>query len=392
MVNKSLDTAIEEYVPRSVRIQEPIRKLETLREMGFRGLDDLIDLIAKEHIQFPILTNAHYASLLDKDDPEDPLRKIVIPTEEEILRYVRRQGQFDTSGERTNTQAPGLQHKYAPTAIALVNALCASYCRFCFRKRIFMGDEEFYSTGRFPNKEAIRYLQDHREINTLLLTGGDAFMLDNDTVRSLTGILSDPSLDHIRTVRFGTRMVVYQPQRIDDELGQILQDFRDTTGKRVMVGTHVNHPREVTPETKDAFEHLLDHKIALYNQTVLLKGINDDPAVLYELFDKKLAFNDNRPYYLFHDRPVSGSEHMQVRLDDGLHIYSEVAKRMTGPHKPRYVMSTKGGKMEIDSMHPTKPNVIILKYHSAKDMSLTGKAVFYDLRENNPFWYEPTVA
>lgn len=381
------------YKPRYVQLKEPITSTAQLEAKGFKNLQELGVLQQENKDTYPILTNGYYARLIDQDDPDDPIRKLVIPTKQELVAYYQgvsvSTGSFDTSGEATNLKAPGLQHKYKPTALALISNVCASLCRECFRKRLFI--EHKHDEALFPNPEAIAYLERHTEINSILLSGGDALMLTNEAIRDILDILSGSTLEHIRTVRFGSKVHAFYPQRIDEELCKILADFQKKTGKIVHVCTHFEHAKEITEETRKACALMRRHGLELYNQTVLLKGVNDDPYVLYQLFEE-LASIGVRPYYLFQCRPVIGTYHFRLTLNEGVRIHQELMQLMTGVHKPRYAMSTPHGKMEILGTHPENEDVIVLKLHSSKTAPETGNVILYDTKANNPHWYEASEA
>jgi len=375
--------------PSYVKLSNPVRSIDDSRLKDIEGIEDIISTINKSRIRLPVLISDHFAGLIDGNDS---VGDIVIPSKEEVEAYSRglsdETSSLDTSGERDNLKAPGLQHKYGPTAVAIVSALCAGLCRFCFRKRMFMQGQADSNEAEFPNEKALHYLEDHKEINTLLLTGGDSLMLNNESIKELTDILAGPLLNHIRTVRFGSRITSFYPQRIDDELCSILSEFSRNTEKKVHVCTHFEHPLEISEEAKDAFNRMQGYGIGLYNQTVLLKDINDNPQTLYLLFETLVQYGV-RPYYIFQDRPVLGSVHMQIPLNEGVRIYNEFMQMMTGIYKPRYAMSTPYGKMEIIGMNPENKEEIVLKQHSARRTEDTGRIIFYNIKENNPYWYEP---
>ncbi len=378
------------FRPKYVQMKAPLTRLEQFRLLP--GVQDLIAFRDRHGIAFPILTNSYFAGLINPKHRKDPIRSLILPTKQELLSYMegasQENGCFDTSGESINVKAPGLQHKYTPTALALISNACAGLCRECFRKRLFIKDANGPKETTFPNDDALEYLREHREINTILLSGGDALMLANDSIKELLSYLDSPQLNHLRTVRFGTTVAAFYPQRIDEELCAILADFSNRSGKSVHVCVHYEHPRELTEQSIGALELMRSHGIEMYNQTVLLAGINDDAQVLHQLFEK-LAKHGVRPYYLFQCRPVMGSRDMQVKLADGVRIVEELNQMTTGIHKVRYAMSTPGGKMEILGLNPRNSREVVLRYHSAKQSELTGNLVFYDPSKCNPYWFEP---
>jgi len=384
-----LKMKLKDYKPKYVQLKNPITSIEQINNFGIADTKELSEITKDAQIPFPILTNEYYLNLADSNDKNDPIRQIVVPTKEELEIYFdsnkNNKGSFDTSGEKKNVKANGLQHKYQPTALALVSNVCASLCRECFRKRLFFEGNCNVNETTFPNEEALDYLKKHKEINTILLSGGDALMLKDESIKEILEILSD--IDHITTVRFGTKVHAFYPTRITDNLCQILADFTKKTGKAVHVCAHFEHVNEISKECIASLELMRKYGIEMYNQTVLLKGINDNAKILYDLF-QKIAVHGVRPYYLFQCRPVFGTLHQQIKLKEGIRIYSELMQLMSGIHKPRYAMSTKIGKMEILGVNPTNSDEVILKLHSAKDIDKTGDIIFYNVKENNPYWYD----
>ncbi len=387
-----LEMDMEKYKPRYVELPKPITTLRRLSLLGLADMEELLVLEKEYGLPFPLLTSEYFVSLMDIKDPQDPLRQLVVPTKEELNAYYnmdvsqqKERGSFDTSGEHTNLKAPGLQHKYGSTALALISNVCAGLCRECFRKRIFFEESGAANEATFPNEKAIEYLKKHKEINTILLSGGDAFMLSDDSLLDLLDILADKTLDHITTIRFGSKIFAYYPQRVTQKLVTILKDYEQKTGKCIQISTHFEHANELGPECIKSLDLLHGAGLIVYNQTVLLNGINYDVDMLYNLFSK-MAEHGVRPYYLFQCRPVIGSMHQQVPLVEGVKIYNKLMQRMSGVHKPLYAMSTKLGKMQIVGLHPENENIIVLRRHSSKKIEDTGKVLFYDVSKNDPYW------
>lgn len=312
---------------------------------------------------YPLLVNDYYLSLIDPADPDDPIRRLSIPSTEELDLA----GLDDTSGERSNTVIPGLQHKYAQTALLLSTSACAMYCRHCFRRRFVgvSGEETVQSID-----EVAEYIREHAEITNVLVSGGDAFMNSNATIARYLELLC--AIDHLQVIRFGTRTPVVLPQRItsDDELTDLLAEYAGV--KQLYVVTQFDHPRELTPEAKAAIRQLLELGIPVRNQTVLLRGVNDDPATLAQLMNG-LSACGAIPYYLFQCRPVTGVKNrFQVPLREGYRIVEAAKTQLNGPAKCfRYAMSHPTGKIEI--LGELEPGTMLFKYHQAKDPAELGK-------------------
>jgi KamA family protein len=303
------------------------------------------------------------------DEERETLQQVVEihPSAEELSNL----GSYDPSGESENVKQSGLQHKYAQTALLLTTKQCMAYCRFCFRKR-FVGvtDEEVVR----DIKAARDYVLKHKEITNVLLSGGDPLSMSNEWVeRFLEAFMS---IDHLEYVRIGTRVPVVLPQRIseDENLKELFSRY-STPEKRLHIVTHFNHPNEITPETIKAVNTLYESGVPVHNQTVFLKGINDDPDVLAKLFTSLVSIGVN-PYYLFQCRPVRRVLHFQLTLEEGLTILEEAHKKMSGLAKRfKYAMSHRSGKVEIlgfDEEH------IYFKYHQAKNPDNSGK--FFKLK------------
>ena len=224
--------------------------------------------------QFPMSITRYYLSLINKDDPHDPIARIAVPS----LQEFHLEGSFDTSGEKENTKVVGLQHKYAQTALILSTNQCASYCRHCFRRRLvgLSGDEIMKRFDAIEN-----YVAEHKEINNILISGGDSLCQDNHMIKRYLDTFS--KMEHLDFIRFGTRIPVVFPQRIinDPELVTMFREYNNI--KPIYIVTHFNHPREITKESTLAVKLLRDAGIIVKNQTVLLKGVNDDADTLAQL-------------------------------------------------------------------------------------------------------------
>ena len=295
-----------------------------------------IDEVAE---RFPMRIPQSYLDLVDPDDPDDPIAKICIPSISELSPG----GSFDTSGEQSNTKDEGVQHKYTQTALILSTNVCAMYCRHCFRKRLVgLTDSELIK----QMDAAVSYVRSHPEVTNVLLTGGDFLMIPNYIIRKYFEEFSQiPTIDFIRC---GTRIPVSFPQRIteDPELIEIFREF--VKKKPIYIITQFDHPREFTDKAKEAIRIFRELGIQVRNQTVLLKGVNDDPEVLGELF-RELTRQEVMPYYVFQCRPVTGvRDRFQVPLLKGVEIVDKAKSMQNGIGKCfRYCMSHPRGKIEI---------------------------------------------
>ncbi len=343
-------------------LRESITDIERLSERlpidreRQKALADIIDM-------YPMRIPDYYLSLIDPGDPDDPIARMCVPSEYELGE----EGAFDTSGEGENTKLEGLQHKYSQTAMVLSTSRCAMYCRHCFRRRM-VGLSEEETIKQFEPMAA--YIADHPEITNVLISGGDALLNSNAVIAHFLRVLGE--IEHVRMIRFGTRLPVVLPQRIseDPELLTLLGNY--TRKKQINIVTQFNHPRELTHESRRAVRRLLAHRMVVSNQTVLLKGVNDDPDVLAQLM-AGLAACGVVPYYVFQCRPVRGVvDQFQVPLHRGYAIVEQAKSKMNGQEKRfRYIMSHVTGKIEI--LGSLSGDRMLFKYHQAKKPENQGR-------------------
>lgn len=327
--------------------------------------EKLLKKVIKKH---PMLIPKYYLSLIDQKDKNDPIRKMIVPSTEEL----NLSGFYDTSGELENTKMPGLQHKYNQTVLILSTNQCSAYCRYCFRKRLV----------GLPSKEIphciddiVEYIKKHEEINNVLISGGDPFMLSTKTIDDFLKKLS--VIPHLDFIRFGSKVPVTFPDRLEDT--KLLNLFKKySPKKKIYVTTQFNHPREITKKSVNAINNLIKSNVIVNNQTVLLRGVNDSPDVLAELMNNLVKVNIN-PYYIFQCRPVKRVKHFQVPLCEGYRIVENAKKSLNGYSKRfRYVMSHRTGKIEIVGIID---NEMYFKYHQAKNPKNIGKLFKKKLKE-----------
>ena len=343
-----------------------IEDLDKVLHMSPEEKKDLVEIAERHPMRIP----KYYFDLIDWSDENDPIKKLAVPAAMELNAA----GDYDTSGESTNTKMPGLQHKYGTTALVLSTNVCFMYCRHCFRKRM-VG----YSAEEINNRleEAAEYISSHQQVNNVLITGGDSFALSNDTIEEYLKKLTE--IDHLDFIRFGTRVPVVFPQRIymDEELLGILEKYGKK--KEIIVISQFNHPKELTEEARKGVKALKDIGVTVRNQTVLLKGINDNADTLSTLLNDLTAIGVH-PYYVFQCRPVKFvKEHFQVPLSEGIDIISEAKKNLNGLGKGfRYAMSHPRGKIEIFGKAEGK---IIFKFHQNKYEEDSDRLFMRDLDE-----------
>ncbi len=342
----------------SQQLKTCIRSIKDIQHLLSLSVEEIKDLTAISE-RYPLCITPYYLNLANPSDPKDPIRRMCIPALEEFSL----DGEFDTSGESDNTVIKGMQHKYAQTALILSTNQCAMYCRHCFRKRM-VGSNADEIAKELP--AMAEYIIQHPTINNVLISGGDAFINENDVIkRYLETFCNMPSLGF---VRFGTRVPVVLPQRItqDKELISLLSHYGKK--KQIIIVTQFNHPREITPSSQEAIRVLIEQGCIMRNQTVLLKGINDDPKVLGSLINNLVGVGVI-PYYIFQCRPVVGVKNQfQVPLLKAVEIVDKAKNLMNGQAKSvRYAMSHPTGKIEI--IGKTGDKKMLFKYHQAKDSS-----------------------
>jgi KamA family protein len=319
--------------------------------------------------RYAFRANTYYLGLIDWDDPDDPIRRIAIPSEEEMVDW----GKLDASDEHLYTKAPGLEHKYEFTALLLVSDVCGGFCRFCFRKRLFMDESAEVSRDV---TEGLEYIREHSQINNVLLTGGEPLML---SAKRLDQILTElRAIDHVKIIRIGSKMPVFNPYRILNDPA-LLETFKrhSLEDRRIYLMVHFNHPRELTEEAIRAIALVHEAGVITANQTPLLRGVNDDPAVLAELFNK-LSYIGVAPYYVFIGRPTQGNRHFLVPIEEALRIFEQSRMNCSGLAKrARLVMSHATGKVHV--LGRTEDQVY-MRYHRAADPDQKGR--FLVLRSN----------
>ncbi len=342
-------------------------------EESFRSIKDLkphlpftpserrkLDSVVERH---PVCIPSYYLSLIDKNDPNDPIRAMAVPSLDELNLL----GSYDTSGEKDNTKMPGLQHKYSQTALILSTNRCAMYCRHCFRKRL-VGLSNHELLQRFD--DAAEYVKKHSEINNVLISGGDPLVLPTKIIAQFLEMLSD--IDHLAFIRIGSRIPVTLPDRIieDDELMNLFARH-SRKDRRIYLVSQFNHPREITEKSTLAIDRLLRAGVLVNNQTVLLKGVNDAPACLAELQNALVGIGVN-PYYVFQCRPVKRvMHHFELPLHRSFEIV-EQARTMLNGHSKRFkfIMSHRKGKIEIVGRNGDE---MFFKFHQARNPKNMGR-------------------
>lgn len=294
----------------------------------------------------------HYFNLIEPDNPTCPIRRQVIPLPGEA--NIAPEEMADPCGEDSHMPVPGLVHRYPDRVLFLVTSRCASYCRYCTRSRVVSGASGQDLDTDFD--QAFAYLEKHTEVRDVLLSGGDALLLSDEKLRRILSRLR--AIRHIEFLRIGSRVPIFLPQRITPEMCAMLREFHP-----LWMSVHVNHPRELTTEVRDALGRLADAGIPLGNQSVLLAGVNDDADTMRALIHKLLRCRV-RPYYLYQCDLIRGSAHLRTGVAKGIEIIEALRGHTTGYAIPQFVIDAPGGGGKV----PVGPGYVL--YHDKEKVVL----------------------
>ena len=289
---------------------------------------------------FRVDVTPYYVSLINRDDPDDPIRKQIIPTAGEIDVFT---GMMEDSlAEDRHSPIPGLVHRYPDRVLMLVTTQCASYCRYCTRARIVGDPGQTFSRSEFDAQ--IEYLKNTPQVRDVLLSGGDPLTLAPKILEELLTRLRE--IPHIEIIRIGSRVPVFMPMRVTTELTDMLQKFHP-----LWLNIHVNHPNEISKELEEAADKLSRAGIPLGNQSVLLAGVNDCVHIQRDLVQKLVRIRV-RPYYLYQCDLVEGAGHFRTPVGKGIEIIEGLRGHTSGFAVPTYVVDAPGGGGKI----PVMPN------------------------------------
>ncbi len=292
---------------------------------------------------FRVDITPYFASLMDPDDPNCPIRRQVVPTAQELVPEAA--DMADSLNEDAHSPVPGLVHRYPDRVLMLVTTECASYCRFCTRSRL-AGDTHA-QFGRADRERQLAYIAANPQIRDVLLSGGDPLLLAQNVLEDLLRRLRE--IPHVEVIRIGTRAPVFLPQRITLDLVDMLRRYHP-----LWMNIHFNHPREITPEVETALARLADAGIPLGSQSVLLAGVNDCPNIIKALVHK-LVRNRVRPYYLYQCDLVRGAGHFRTPIAKGLEIMESLRGHTSGFSIPTYTLDAPEGGGKV----PLMPNYLL---------------------------------
>ena len=339
------------------RIQsaEELHKYLDLTENELEGIEKCLS-------SYRMAITPYYLSLIDPDDPYDPIRRQAIPGTEEL--YYAPEDQRDPLHEETDSPCTGLTHRYPDRVLFLVTNQCSSYCRHCTRRR-FSGQEDTALT-KSEIDASIAYIRAHSEVRDVLISGGDPLTLSDESLEYVLAKVRD--IPHVEIIRIGTRTPIVMPQRITPELCAMLKKYHP-----LWINLHFNHPKEITPEAVKACDMLADAGIPLGNQSVLLAGVNDCVHVMRELVRKLLTIRV-RPYYIYQCDLSLGLSHFRTDVAKGLEIIEGLQGHTTGFAVPTLVIDAPGGGGKI----PIIPNHIVSQgYHRYVLRNFEGRLTTY---------------
>lgn len=340
--------------------------IATLEKLAEKFGSDVIDVEALKPAFDNFQMRITPAALEQIKEVGDPMWNQYVPTVQELDIH---DGIIDSLDEDADSPVPNITHRYPDRVLFLVSPVCASYCRFCTRRRK-VGDPEKIPLNQYDS--AFDYIASHPEIRDVIMSGGDPMMLSDRRLDYILGRLR--AIPHVEIIRLGSRITSHLPDRITPEVCEIIKKYHP-----VYMNTHFNHPSELTPASVAALGRLADAGVPLGCQTVLLKGVNDDPRVMIELMQKLLKARV-RPYYIYMADQVAGGEHFRTTVQKGLEIIQALRGWTSGLAVPHFVIDSPGGGGKV----PLLPEYV---------ESITDDEVVFRNYEGRRFVYrQPKVA
>ncbi|MEN8146362.1 MAG: KamA family radical SAM protein [Campylobacterota bacterium] len=352
-------------------------------------MKEYVDLKQEEEVKLRDVVDKHpmnipryYFSLIDQSNPNDPIKKLAYPSEDElVISGSMGETTQDPYGDDKHNKGNGILHKYPYSALIVATDYCSMYCRHCFRKAI-VGLPNDKTVENFQN--ALKYIREHKEITNIIISGGDPMLIDTPKLKKMLDELKE--IEHINYVRIGTRTPVVYPMRFfDDELMEYLKEFNKV--KTLYMPTHFNHVNEITPTATDAILRIREAGITVNNQAVLLKGVNDSVEDIENLMNGLVRIGVN-PYYLYQCMPVSRvRNHFQLPLKEGMDIVDEAKERLDGYAKRfKFIMGHDIGKIEIVGR---TDEILILKHiHSRPEKPHDASKMLFMKLDDKAGWLD----
>lgn len=341
-----------------IRTREEISRVIKLTAKEEKGIDG-------SGTKLTMSIPPYFASLIDADDTRCPIRLQSVPQADELK--VAPEEMRDPCGEDKNSPVHGLVHRYPDRVLFLVNEMCAMYCRYCTRSRMVGDGNRTLSTATY--EKAFDYIRSNKKIRDVLISGGDPLTLGDNLLEFI--IKNVKAIPHVEFVRIGSRIPVTLPQRVTPELVAMLKKYSP-----IWMSIHFNHASEITDRVKYACNLLADNGIPMGSQTVLLKGINDNPATMKKLMHELLRIRV-RPYYIYQCDPILGSKHFRTSVETGINIMEHLRGHTTGYGVPTYVIDAPGGGGKI----PVNPDYVLSREK--------GKTVLRNYAGEKYTYYDP---
>jgi lysine 2,3-aminomutase len=319
---------------------EELKKYVPLTENEEQGVQECLKTLRMS-------ITPYYLSLIDPSNPDDPIRKQSIPVSLELK--VSDADLDDPLHEDGDSPVPGLTHRYPDRALLLITDQCAMYCRHCTRRRFAGQNDGAQPVDRID--KAIEYIRSTPVIRDVLLSGGDALLMSDERLEYIISKLRE--IPHVEIIRIGSRVPVVMPQRITDDLVNMLKKYHP-----IWLNTHFNHPNEITPESMEACKKMADAGIPLGNQSVLLRGVNDCMHVMKKLVNDLVKIRV-RPYYIYQCDLSNGIEHFRTPVSKGIEIIEGLRGHTSGYCVPTFVVDAPGGGGKT----PVMPNYVISQSH-----------------------------
>jgi lysine 2,3-aminomutase len=342
------------------QLKNRITKLEQLEQLMTLTADEKEGCIFANQ-KLALAITPYFFNLIDRDDPNCPIRKQVIPRAGESV--LSEEERLDSLGEDAHSPVPGLVHRYPDRVLFLVTDRCAAYCRYCTRSRLVSNAQDYNFHPEY--EQGLRYIEAHPEVRDVLLSGGDPLLLSDRKLEHLLARLR--AIKHVEFIRIGSRIPVFLPQRITPELCEIFKKYGP-----IWMSIHVNHPKECTAELKAACERLSFAGVPLGNQSVLLKDVNDDADVMKALVHRLLRMRV-RPYYIYQMDLITGGSHFKADVRKGIEIIRALRGHTTGYAVPQYVIDAPGGGGKVpinpDYIEKITEDEIVFKNYEGKTFS-----------------------
>ena len=311
------------------------KTLRTAAALVDAGLAPASQIAALERVaaRYAVAITPAIAELINPSDPDDPIARQFVPDVAELAE--RAEELSDPIGDEAHSPVPGIVHRYPDRVLLKLTHVCATYCRFCFRRETVGQDNAAPLSGAALGA-ALAYIAEHREIWEVIFSGGDPLVLSDRRLRAVAQRLA--KIEHVKIIRLHTRVPVVAPERVTPALVRAIT----APGKATYVVLHANHARELTPAVRAACARFIDAGIPMLSQSVLLRGVNDDAETLGELMRTFVACRI-KPYYLHHADLARGTAHVRTAIEDGQDLVRQLRGRLSGLCQPTYVLDIPGG-------------------------------------------------